>query len=225
MKSNSKPPLMTSIFLGLSILVYLFMIIVYGTSTDSRVLLQVGAKFNYLMINENQWWRLISAAFIHIGFTHLLLNGISIYFMGLELEPLLGKLRFSIIYLGAAIGGNLFSFAFNPLNISAGASTSIFGLFASFIGLGYLFPQSKEIKARASNFMILIALNFINSLRNTDIDNWGHFGGALFGLLFTLLVCLPSKSDNKKRIYILLGILLAMVVLLLYGFYNFNRVI
>lgn len=210
MVSNQKP-LMTYVFLAISILVFLYMLLVYGTTTDARVLLMMGAKFNYLIIAQGEWWRLITAAFIHIGFSHILFNGISLYFMGLELEPLLGHFKFSLVYLLAALGGNLASFAFNPNNISAGASTSIFGLFASFVALAYIFPQSTWIRQRARNFIVLIALNFINGLLIPDIDNWGHLGGAVFGFLATIVLLSPKK-DARQTHKGLAGLLLLVLM-------------
>lgn len=220
MKSLKNKPIMTYFFLSLTILVYLLMLLFFGSSMNTRALLSLGAKFNYLIVFEQEWWRLITAAFVHIGFTHLLLNGISIYFMGSELELILGHWKFSLIYLLAAFGGNLFSFAFNPINISAGASTSIFGLFACFIGLSYIFPHSQALKARAANFLVLIILNFANGILSSGTDNWGHFGGAVFGFLATLILCSPKGESHAKLRLVARGLLLLLTITLLFFGYR-----
>ncbi|SEP66730.1 rhomboid protease GluP [Ignavigranum ruoffiae] len=216
MKTTNKKPIMTYLFLALNILVFLYMLVVYGTTTDARVLLLMGAKFNYLILVQGEWWRLITAAFIHIGLSHILFNGISLYFMGLELEPLLGSFKFSLVYLLAGLGGNLASFAFNPANISAGASTSIFGLFASFVALAYIYPQSTWIRQRARNFIMLIALNIINGLLIPDIDNWGHIGGAIFGFLVTVVLLRPQQATRKTHKSLAFLLLVGLSMLFLY---------
>lgn len=222
LKDLKNKPIITYLFLGLSIGVYLLMLLFFGSSMDTTALLTFGAKFNYLIIFDNQWWRLITAAFVHIGFTHLLLNGISIYFMGSELELLLGKVKFAAIYLLAALGGNLFSYAFNPLSLSAGASTAIFGLFASFIALSYIFPQSQALKARATNFLVLILINFVNGIMSSGTDNWGHLGGAIFGFLTTLWLCSPKGQAYQKHRQVGLALLVVLgISLLFFGYQNF----
>lgn len=223
MKSS---PIMTYLILLLTVGVYLYMLFRYGTTESSNALVEMGAKFNYAMIVKGEWWRVLTPAFLHIGFTHILLNGITIYFMGLELEPLIGHVKFLLIYLVSAVGGNLLSFAFSPESISAGASTSIFGLFTTFIALSYLFPHSAALRQRSRNFFILIILNFANGLFIGGIDNFGHLGGAIFGFLMTVVLFSPTLKHGKIRSFGGILALAGLTVLLLYlGIENFNHVL
>src|SRR5699024_12759701 len=81
-------PFMTYIFLGINVAVYVFMLLKYNTTTDIMALLEMGANFSPAVIIFNEWWRLLTAAFIHIGFSHILMNGISLYFLGMDLEKI-----------------------------------------------------------------------------------------------------------------------------------------
>ncbi len=215
MKKIKQIHYMTYIIIAICILTFVSMLFIFGTTTDSLALIVSGAKLNYLMIENNEWWRLVSSAFLHIGISHLLLNMVSLYFAGSELENILGPIKFTIIYLFAAVGGNLFSFAFNTEVISAGASTAVFGLFAAYIGLAYLFPHSYELQQRAQSFLVLIIINLINGFISTGIDNYGHIGGAIYGFLTTLIIVSmkSEKSLSKNIIYILILILLTIVLL------------
>lgn len=216
--NQSKPiPFMTYIFLAINIAVYIYTLLRYQTTTNSMVLLEVGANFSPAVVLANEWWRLITAAFIHIGFSHLLMNSLTLYFLGMELEFEHGHWVFTVIYLLSAIGGNLFSFAFN-INISAGASTAIFGLFASYLVLSYMNPESQLFKQRANTFTLLLVLNFLSGILSTGVDNWGHFGGALFGAIITYGIAkssyLHSKVERAALAFLIIGIISTILILM-----------
>lgn len=223
---NSKPYL-TYIFLGICVLVYVYMLLTHGTTMSIPALIATGANVAPLMVFENEWWRLITAAFIHIGFRHLFFNGISIYFIGSELEAVIGHVRFFLVYFVSAVGGNLFSFAFNSGSVSAGASTSIFGLFACYLALAYLNPNSMVLGARASSFTVLLVINFVNGFLSQGVDNWGHFGGVVFGALVTIIIGKSTRTDLSKgfRITALIALFAIAFVLVYIGTMNVNRLI
>lgn len=217
-------PYITYLLLFITIAVYLFMLLRFRTTENTIALVIMGAKMNALIVLENEWWRLLTAAFIHIGFEHILMNGISLYFIGMELERIMGHWRFAVLYIVSAIGGNLLSFAFSP-NVSAGASTALFGTFAAFIVLAYLYPNHRYLSMRARTFTILLVLNLITGFTSTGIDYWGHIGGAIFGVLITFVIGLPIKNDFPRRykLYSLLAIILITLILVWVGTNNVLR--
>lgn len=220
---HSDGPFMTYLFLSLNIIVYLITLWRFGTTENTYVLLLMGAKFSPLIIAEQQWWRLLSAAFLHIGIQHLIMNGITLYFLGQELERIMGHWRFTLVYFIAAIGGNVFSFAFSD-SVSAGASTALFGMFASIIVLSKMYPRVHALKQRASTYTILIVLNVLNGLIMPGIDNWGHFGGAIYGAIATLVVGLAIKSETSKKerlLALVIGVILT-VLLIMYGIHQYS---
>lgn len=224
---NYHKPYWTYIFLGICVGVYSYMILRYQSTTNNFALIETGAKFSPLIVIENEWWRLITSAFIHIGFTHLLFNGLSIYFIGSEVEHVLGHSRFFIMYLVSALGGNLFSFALNSDVISAGASTAIFGMYACYLALAYMNPQSHLLGARAKTFSILLLISFVNSFGSQGIDNWGHFGGVIFGLLITLVIGQADKDKIRPSVRLIsLIILIALASGLVYlGIINVRKLL
>lgn len=212
--------------LTVCILVYGLTILKYGTSEDAYVILEMGGKFNPLIIENNQWWRLVTAGFIHIGLTHILMNGISLYYLGSELEQAIGSLRFLGIYISSVLGGNLLSFAFNIENISAGASTGVFGLFAAIIALSILYPQSSLLKQRAHSFIFLILFNVVSGIMTPGLDNLGHIGGAIVG--FLVMLCMGTKQKKltaKLRGLILIALIILVIGLMYLGIYNYQSII
>src|SRR5699024_12610735 len=105
---------------------------------DINHLIQFGAKYNPAIL-EGEWWRIVSSMFLHIGFFHLLMNMIALFYLGAAVDRIYGTFFFSIIYFLAGIGEGFESFAFT-VNVSAGDSGAIFGLFGVllFFGLFYI---------------------------------------------------------------------------------------
>lgn len=212
---SSNKPNMTYLLLSIQIIVFILMTF-FGGSTNTYTLILFGAKFNPAIIG-GQYWRFITPIFLHIGFTHILMNSITLYFLGAEIERIYGAFRFLIIYLLSGIMGNIMSFAFSN-SLSAGASTSLFGLFAAAIVLGRMYPNNYAIRHMAQGFTILIVLNFITGLTSSSIDNWGHLGGAIGGALSALFISVPRYAGplNKKRIgagltYVAIAFLLIVI--------------
>ncbi|GAF36013.1 GlpG protein [Lentilactobacillus farraginis DSM 18382 = JCM 14108] len=200
-------PYVTYGLLGIMILVYLIMTITGGTENPGN-LLRFGAKYNPL-IRAGEYWRLIAPVFIHIGLTHILMNGITLYFIGQYVETLFGHWRFLIIFLVSGVVGNLASFAFS-YNVSAGASTAIFGLFGAFMMLGESFSRNQAIVSMAKTFLLFIVLNIAMDLFTPGIDIAGHLGGLVGGFLIAYVSGVSfSKVNPIKRV--IAGITLVLV--------------
>lgn len=221
-----KGPLMVWILIILTCGVFLGMTLtglIQGQGLDgsynSYILIQYGALFRPLVLLEHEYWRLVSPIFVHIGFTHLILNMFTLYFLGRQLELLLGHFRFLAIYLLTGVMGNLFSLAFaNPNALSAGASTSLFGLFGIYVTLGQVYKQFPQIQAMSKQMLLLIVLNLLFALPTNlfggSIDLYGHIGGVIGGLALGLVVSspllekvYPVKSIRNPHIRIIGGMI------------------
>lgn len=184
--------------------------ILQGGSENISALVAAGAKVNGL-VAQGQWWRLITPIFVHIGWQHILINSLTLYFMGQQLEFLYGPLKFIGLYLLSGIGGNLMSFAFgSSASLSAGASTSLFGLFGLYVTLGLIFRKNEVIRQWAQQFLLLIILNLGTDIFMGSIDIWGHIGGALTGCLLGFVISVPQMQNSLSR----LGRIISIVILL-----------
>lgn len=181
-----------------------------GGSANTATLVTYGAKYTPLIL-AGQWWRLLSAGFLHIGIQHLVINMLTLYFLGLYLENILGSWRMLLVYLLSIVGGNLLSAVVASNSVSAGASTGIFGLFGAFIFLGAEFHDNPVIHQLARQFLILVIFNLVADLL-PGIDMAGHVGGLVAGFLATAIVGAPKLGQISLIKRLLSGTILVLLV-------------
>lgn len=201
----------TPVIVVLNILVFVAMAVT-GVSffmPSNESLLLWGANFRPVTI-EGEYWRLFTSTFLHIGIFHLLMNMYALIYIGLLLEPYLGRVRFLSAYLIAGVSGSVASIFWNDLTISAGASGAIFGMYGVFVAL--LTTKLIEKSARKSLLIsigVFVLYNLANGL-NGGIDNAAHIGGLLSGLVigYTFYPSLIKPDKILKPITI--GILIVI---------------
>jgi membrane associated rhomboid family serine protease len=131
---------------------------------------------------HHQYYRLLTAAFLHASPLHILLNMYALYLMGVGLEAMLGRVRYIALFVICAVGGSTLSYLVNGNNtLSVGASTAIFGFFAAY----YL--VARRLRINTSQILIVVAINLGLSFTVSQIDKWGHIGGLLTGLVMGLI--------------------------------------
>jgi rhomboid protease GluP len=177
-------PYATYIILGVTVVCYLLQ--VGGQALLGQDLLfQLGAKYGPL-IRAGQLWRLITPLFLHASILHIGFNMYALYIYGRGIEARFGHGRFLLLYFLSGFAGNVLSFLLTP-GASIGASTAIFGLLTA-EGV-FAFQNRKLFGDRANrvliNIFIVAAVNLMIGFSTTGVDNYGHLGGLLGGLLFT----------------------------------------
>ena len=145
------------------------------------LLLEWGAKSRPEMI-AGQIWRFVTPIFLHVSLPHLLVNMYSLYAIGPAVERFFGTPRFIAVYLLCGISGVLFSLALSPYP-SAGASGSIFGLLGALAAFLYL-HRTLFGRLQLRQLVLVAVLNLALGLL-PGIDNWGHVGGLLAGVVLT----------------------------------------
>ena len=187
-------------FIGLFIMQVLSGVDANNPSTEA--LLKWGANaLPYTMDSEP--WRLASSAFLHIGLMHLLFNGFAMYFFGQIAEPMFGSAKFLALFLLAAIGGNLLN---NHITwqgildgtgqpgISAGASGGIMGIGAALL-IAALFKISVNgMVLNLKSLIIIMGINLVYGFAVPGIDNAGHIGGAITGLVIALAFAIAYRQ-------------------------------
>lgn len=145
-----------------------------------------GARFN-AAIRAGELWRFITPVFLHGSMAHIFFNMYALLSLGTFLERHFGHTRFTLLYFLSGFAGNVFSFLFTGENgFSIGASTAVFGLIGAEV---IFFYQNRKLfgaqaKQAISNALFIIAINLFIGL-SPGIDNWGHVGGLLGGMVFT----------------------------------------
>lgn len=128
-------------------------------------------------VAEGEWYRLITAGFLHAGLTHLLFNALALYTLGTPFEALYGRVRYAFLLLGSLIAGSFASITFNAENqVTVGASGAIFGLF------GALVIVRKRLGADMRSIFTLLAINAVIAIAIPNIDWRAHLGGLLGGV-------------------------------------------
>ena len=216
-------PLLVWGLLGINIVMFIVETLV-GGSDNSATLVTLGAKVNALIV-MGQYWRLITPMFLHIGIWHIAFNSYALYVLGPEVEAIYGHARLLVIYLLAGVAGNVMSFAFTP-NLSAGASTAIFGLIGT--QLAFFYRQRKVLGAfgqrRLINIASIIAINLLFSLSGA-VDIFGHLGGFIGGLVLGWILCpayeveyradgQPWLADRTSLLRELPGVILFVMLLI-----------
>ena len=142
-------------------------------------------------VEDGQYARLITAAFLHAGLLHLGTNMITLYLVGTPLERALGPVRYLTVYLLSALGGSLLSVWLSPqFSIGVGASGAIFGLFGALVVL------RRRVGVEAGGLAVLIGLNLVISFTVPNISWQAHIGGLVTGVLVGLVI---AGTDRLKR--------------------------
>ena len=166
---------------------YFAIALVHGVSPiqpGPQQLLELGANFGPLTFT-GQWWRLASAAFVHIGFVHLAFNLWCLWSLGNVAERMFGNFTFLWIYLLSGIGGSLASLLWHPSIVSAGASGAIFGTagaLASMLYFGHILVPRQVVRQLLSSLVFFVGFNLLFGFLLQGIDNAGHIGGLVVGL-------------------------------------------
>jgi membrane associated rhomboid family serine protease len=144
-------------------------------------------------LEHGQYYRLVTAMFLHYNVVHLGLNMYALFIMGLQLEPALGRWRFTTLYFVAGLGGSVATYLFaDPRVTEAGASGAVFGLF------GALAVLARKVRADLRPILWLIGLNLVITFAFSNISRTAHIGGlltgALVGALFAYVPAGPRRA-------------------------------
>ena len=200
LKTAPVTTLLLASFIGLFIIQVLTGVDANNPSTEA--LLKWGANALPFTMGDDPW-RLVSSAFLHIGLMHLLFNGFAMYFFGQIAEPMFGSAKFLALFLLAAIGGNLLNSYVTWQSIlngtgqpglSAGASGGIMGIGAALL-IAALFKISVNgMVLNLKSLIFIMGINLVYGFAVPGIDNAGHIGGAITGLVIALAFAIGYRQ-------------------------------
>jgi membrane associated rhomboid family serine protease len=157
-------------------------------------------------IAQGEWWRLFTSAFLHGGFLHILFNMYILFIVGAPLERLMGHLRYGVLYLAAAFGGAVASYAFNAANtLSVGASGAVFGIMGAFAVAGF------KLRYDIKQILFLVGFNLVIGFVLTGVDWKAHVGGLVTGVLIAAVFFYAPR--NKRMVVQVLGVLVVLGIL------------
>jgi membrane associated rhomboid family serine protease len=150
------------------------------------------AGLNGPAVADGDVWRIVTAAFLHAGPLHILLNMVALYFLGTLLEPGIGTRRFLGVYVVSMLAGSFGALLLSPHETTVGASGAIFGLLSS----AFLVARHRGMEQLASQIGFYVVLNLAFTLGIPGISIGGHLGGLVGGALATLVI---TTAERRHR--------------------------
>lgn len=186
---DRKPPVVTFVLIGINVLVFVF-----GMVTNSTFRLwELGAINGNWVFRDGEYYRLLTAMFLHGGAAHLFFNMYALYILGVSIEQMYGRWRFLAIYLLGGLTGSVASAALNltgPQQFGVGASGAVFALLGAQVL--YFWRYRKVLGAYAQSALrqygMLLLINLFFGLAVPNIDNTAHIGGLVGGALLGFLL-------------------------------------
>ena len=181
--------------------IYFLYLEIAGSSENTAFMISKGAMYAPLVLEEGQYYRLLTAVFMHFGINHIMNNMLVLFFLGDNLERALGRVKYLIFYLLCGVGANVISMMVNmseySYRVSAGASGAIFGvvgglLYAVIVNRG----QLEDLTTRQLGIIVL--LTAYHGFTSQGIDNAAHIGGLLLGVILGIIFYRKPKRryDN-----------------------------
>ncbi|MFF3323321.1 rhomboid family intramembrane serine protease [Streptomyces sp. NPDC002889] len=159
-------------------------------------------------VADGEWYRLITAVFLHEEVPHIAFNLLGLWFLGRLVEPELGRIRYLAVYLLSGLGGSVLAYLLAPGNQpSLGASGAVFGL------MGALVVLARRTNLDIRPVAVILAINLIFTFTRENISWQGHIGGLIIGALVTVgLLYAPREHRNLVQGGVCAATLLTLVV-------------
>lgn len=194
-RSSGKRASVNGILIAANVLVFLYLEIT-GSSEDAYFMYTKGAMLASAVLEDGEYYRLLTAMFMHFGISHLLNNMLILFVLGDNLERALGHFKYLIFYLACGIGSNYISMMLkgaDAMVVSAGASGAIFGvigglLYAVSVNRGRL----EDLSTRQLGIMVILSLYF--GFTSTGVDNAAHVSGLVLGIVFGIILYRRPKN-------------------------------
>lgn len=190
-------PWVTMVIIAINIMMYVvtaYLSYVYAKgsifNSDIKILILLGAKVNEL-IAQGQYFRLISCMFLHGGLVHLGVNMYSLYAIGPIVEKVYGKAKYIAIYFVSGICASILSYIFST-SVSIGASGAIFGLLGAVL-IFAIKSKGKTGNAFIRSILSVIFINIFIGVTLPNIDNFGHIGGLIGGMITSFLISFRAE--------------------------------
>ena len=169
-------------------------------------------------VNAGEWWRLITYMFLHGGAMHIFMNTFALLYIGMFLEPLMGKIRFASAYLLTGICAGLMSIAIHSFSVGVGASGAIFGMYGVFLSMLTTNHIQKTLrKTLLRSILFFVVFNLMTGLQG-NTDNAAHIGGLLSGIIigYAYYPGITKRSSITKQL-ITTSMIAAGVILITIG--------
>lgn len=197
-KELSKEPV-TAVLLLLNIII--FLVTDFTGGTDNTIhMLECGAAYPPFILENGEFYRLFTCMFLHFGIEHLANNMLVLFVLGQRLEPVVGKIRFILIYFLGGIGGNLISLVYDIKGgnyaVSAGASGAVFAVMGAMIWV-VIRNRGRLQDISTRQMLVMAAFSLYFGFASSGVDNAAHVGGMICGILLAVVLYHPHVSNGR----------------------------
>lgn len=199
---NRKKAWCTIALIVINVIVFFFLAL-RGRTEDAVYMLSSGAMYVPL-VEAGEYYRVFTSMFLHFDYSHLVNNMLVLALLGWQLEQVVGKWRYLIIYLGAGIGGNLLSAWAETQTmeyaVGAGASGAVFGAIGALLYIAVRnHGQIGNLSGQQIVFMVLLSLYF--GFTSSGVDNFAHIGGLAAGFILAVLLYRKRYEEDSPIIW------------------------
>jgi membrane associated rhomboid family serine protease len=146
------------------------------------------------LLEQGEWYRLVTAGFLHFGILHIAFNMLLLFQLGQLLEPAIGRIRFALLYFSALLAGSAGALLLQPNTLVGGASGAVFGLMgAAFVGL-----RHRGVNPLTTGIGTVLLLNLLITFTIPGIAIGGHIGGLVGGAIAGWVVLAPSYKGVPR---------------------------
>jgi membrane associated rhomboid family serine protease len=193
MRDMAVRPRVTYTLIAINVIVFLTEgnFTVFGTGAAESTVVAEGDLYRYAIHVNHEYYRLVSAGFLHENLLHIGFNMYLLYLLGMMLEPAIGSLRFGLIYATSLLAGS-FGALFATASPSLGASGAIFGL----MGAAVVELRARRLSVMESGIGALIVINLVLSFSLANISVGAHVGGLIGGALAALAL----RAADARRL-------------------------
>ncbi len=194
-------PVVTQALIVLNVLVFIAETVAgapFGGGGGGDVYIK-GALFGPAIAHQHEYWRIFTSGFLHDGLLHVVVNMVSLWFVGQMLEPAVGRVNFAAIYFTSLLAGSFGALLFQPLAITVGASGAIFGIFGALI----VVARARGIPIWQSGLGVVLVINLLFSVSFRGISIGGHLGGLIAGLICGWLVVEFAERRRQPAVALL----------------------
>ena len=201
-RTDRRPGIVTKTLIGVIVGIYLLQL-GGGASLNansgwifehgSLVIRAVDSSGALVGLGEGEWWRLLTAAFLHYGPIHLAMNSLALWWIGRPLEDALGPLRYVLLYVVSGLAGSAGALIASPDAVTVGASGAIFGILGAAIVL-----ERQQTYVLGGGALTLLAVNLAFTFAVPGISIGGHLGGLAGGALAILAL---SQLGRRSAVY------------------------
>lgn len=188
-------PVMTTGLIVINVLVFLAMEIL-GDTQSTQFLYEHGGMYWPSVLEQGQWYRLVTHMFLHAGGEHLLNNMFMLGILGYQIEKNYGPIRYILTYFVSGIGGAvlsaLFEMQMGEAAVCIGASGAVFGIFGAMLVM--IFKNRRQMgEVSALRLLILFVLMVFGNMEE-GVDWMAHLGGALLGVVMAFILYRPQSK-------------------------------